>query len=84
MIRPICTGSLLNELLLPTVQVGISLRPRHASSLVYASVKCPDSRNFDVFHAMIQTGALQYVEQGRRAGECTQSTSRASQTAVYR
>lgn len=34
-------------------------------------MKCPDSRNFDVFHAMIQSGALQFVEQGRKAGEPT-------------
>ena len=47
----------------------MSLRPRHSKSLIYASVKCPDSRNFDVFHGIIESGALQFIEQGRRAGE---------------
>lgn len=47
----------------------MSLRPRHAKSLIYASVKCPDSRNFDVFHGIIESGALQFIEQGRKAGE---------------
>ncbi|BDA50740.1 probable dual specificity protein phosphatase 1 at N-terminal half [Coccomyxa sp. Obi] len=50
------------------LQVGVSLRPRHAKSLIYACVKCPDSRNFDVFHAIIESGALQFIEQGRKAG----------------
>ncbi|CAL8465139.1 g4674 [Coccomyxa elongata] len=50
------------------LQVGVSLRPRHAKSLIYASVKCPDSRNFDVFHGIIESGALQFIEQGRKAG----------------
>lgn len=49
-------------------QVGVSLRPRHANKLAYASVKCPDSRNFDIFHCIIESGALDFIESGRKAG----------------
>ena len=50
-------------------QVGLSLRPRHWENLKYSLVKAPDSRTFDIFHAMIRSNAFDFIEKGRRAGE---------------
>jgi hypothetical protein len=49
-------------------QVGVSLRPRHSKSLVYGVVRAPDSRTFDIFHAIIESKAFEFIQSGRESG----------------
>ena len=56
--------------------MGISLRPRHGDALVYTSVRAPDKRTFDIFHAIIKAKAFDFIDAGRSAG--AQAHARAS------
>lgn len=49
--------------------MGVSLRPRHKGALEYHLVTAPDSRVFDIFHAMVACNAFGIIEAARKTGE---------------
>ena len=51
------------------LQVGHTLKARHKNALEYHHLMAPDSRVFDIFHAMIQRKAFDIIDAGKRAGE---------------
>ena len=51
------------------LQVGHTLKARHKDALQYHHLMAPDSRVFDIFHAMIQRKAFDIIDAGRKAGE---------------
>ena len=50
------------------LQVGHTLKARHKDALEYHHLKAPDSRVFDIFHAMIEHKAFGIIDAGRKAG----------------
>lgn len=53
----------------PCPQVGMSLRPRHPDALIYTAVRAPDSRCFDLFHALLRGRAFEFIDTARAMGE---------------
>lgn len=58
--------------------MGISLRPRHPDALVYTSVRAPDKRTFDIFHAIIKAKAFDFIDAARAKGAHAHAGSRAA------
>ena len=58
--------------------MGISLRPRHPDALVYTSVRAPDKRTFDIFHAIIKSKAFDFIDAARAAGVHANTNSSAA------
>ena len=51
------------------LQVGHTLKARHKDALEYHHLMAPDSRVFDILHAMIERKVFNTIDAGRKAGE---------------